>query len=251
MKKYFTLVLLSTLTLSHYSASAWGTDETSLETRTYLADDLTIAKPSRIYTTTAMEGYILSTSMLSKPGQDDKLTTPRLSAFLHLGTNVNIDFNYNVGMITGLGIRNIGFIEKYDGGDSTVKRRIYGLNLPVLFKFGNMPSRNYFFAGAEFTMAFNYKEKGFVKRNKKEKFNEWFSDRTPLFHPSIAAGYQSKYGYLKFNYYLSNFLNPDFTTKDNVRPYEGYNVNLMTLSFGFNFPMKKSFYDFPKMSALR
>src|SRR5690554_5321814 len=79
----------------------------------------------KIYLSTGMDGYVLSTAMVKKGGQDAKLTTPRFTAFFHFGVNANFDFNNNIGIYSGLGIKNIGFIEKFPHVDSTVIRRTY------------------------------------------------------------------------------------------------------------------------------
>lgn len=191
--------------------------------------------------TTAMEGNILGTAMMEKPGVDAKLTTVRYTAFLHLGLQYNYNFNQNVGMATGVHLRNIGFIEKYAAQDSTVKRRIYALGVPVMLKFGNFVNDKYFFVGGDANVAIHYKEKGYVKRSEKTKTSEWFSDRTPVFHPSVFLGYNANIFYLKLNYYPSNFLNTDFTNTDGVKPYAGYKVNLITLTAGFNISYKPKF----------
>lgn len=235
MKKIFTILLMSAAGLTSISAQ----------------ENITSNSSSRFYFSTSMESHLLSTATIKSPNSSASLAVPRYSYFFHAGMNAHYDFNSNLGVITGLGLRNVGFIEKISGSDSTVKRRIYGLTVPVIFKFGNMNNRNYFFAGGEVTMAINYKEKGFVNRGDKEKFNEWFSQRTPLFHPSITAGYQAKYGYIKFNYYLNNFLNSEFVDKNGIKPYAGYEVNIMSLTFGFNMPYNKNFYNFPSVSGLK
>jgi len=186
------------------------------------------------YFSTGYEGMIFSSSIFERPGKASHLSTLRFTMFFHVGTMYNYNFNKSVGIMSGLSIKNIGFIDKYQELDSTVKRRIYSLNLPVALKLGKMDSKQFFFIGAEGSLALNYKEKGYVKRNHKTKFNEWFSDRTPLIMPNVFLGYQRKSLYLKLSYYPMNFLNPDFVDKNNVKPYEGYKVNLFAFTIGTN-----------------
>jgi hypothetical protein len=63
--------------------------------------------------------------------------------------------------------------------------------------------------GAEAEFAFNFKQKLFVN-NEKSKTNEWFSNRTEIFLPSAFAEIHTKQGgYIKFKYYLTDFLVQD------------------------------------------
>lgn len=212
------------------------------ETEVALVD----AKPKPIkkfYVSNALDAAIFSTSSLTKGGRG-KLSTLRFSYFLNFGFNFNYDFNKHIGVYTGLGIKNIGFIDKI--ADSTIKRRVYTIGAPIGIKFGNLKKRNYGFIGGGVDLPFNYREKGFVKRNKKEKFNEWFSDRTPLVMPYVFAGMSIDPGIaFKVQYYPGNFMNTSFaeypgTSVLPVYPYAGYNVNLVMLSIGFDIRYTKS-----------
>lgn len=202
--------------------------------------DPVIPPVHRAYVSTGFDAYILSTAMLEKPGVSSQLTTPRFTGFFNAGFNLNYNFSNSVGFFTGLGIKNIGFIEKYNNPDSTVKRRVYALGIPLALKFGNMMKGNYFMIGGGVDFPFNYKEKGFVKRSDKTKFNEWFSQRTPPVMPYVFAGFRIRPGIaLKLQYYPGNFLNPDYETTENgitVKPYDGYKVNLMYASLAINIP---------------
>lgn len=202
--------------------------------------DPVIPPVHRAYVSSGFEGNILSTAMLERPGKSAKLTTPRYTIFFNGGMNLNYNFSNAAGFFVGLSIKNIGFIEKYDNPDSTVKRRVYALGIPIGLKFGNMMKGNYVMLGGGVDFPFNYKEKGFVKRSDKDKFNEWFSDRTPAVMPYVFVGFRLNPGVsLKFQYYPGNFLNPDYTTTENgmtIKPYDGYKVNLMFVSFAVNIP---------------
>lgn len=202
--------------------------------------DPVIPPVHRAYVSSGFEANILSSAMLERPGKSSRLTTPRYTLFFNGGLNLNYNFSNAAGFFVGLSIKNIGFIEKYDNPDSTVKRRVYALGIPLGLKFGNMMKGNYVILGGGVDFPFNYKEKGFVKRSDKDKFNEWFSDRTPAVMPYIFAGFRLTPGIsLKFQYYPGNFLNPDYTTTENgitVKPYDGYKVNLMFVSFAVNIP---------------
>lgn len=244
MKNKLSFLIFSSVALMTASAYAGNFSDINLNEESstiQMKDDNNGSTIRKSYITTGFEGNILSTATLEKNGVSDGLTTPRFTTFFHIGANYHYDFSNNAGIFTGLGIRNIGFIEKYTAVDSTVKRRIYGLTVPLVVKFGQDMRRNYFFAGAEGTMAIHYKEKGFVKRNDKVKKSEWFSKRTPLFHPSLTAGYYNTYFYVKFNYYLNNFLNTEYVDKGSVKSYEGYKVNLISMTFGINIPYKNKY----------
>ena len=197
---------------------------------------------NKIYFSTGFDSYLLSTASMEKAGQDAKLTTPRFTAFFNFGINANFDFNKRIGLFWGLNIKNIGFIEQYDKLDSTVIRRSYTFGIPLGLKIGNIRYGNYVLVGGGVDFPFNYREKGFVNRNDKTKFNEWFSSRTPAVSPYVFLGAHLRPGFVfKLQYYPANFLNPDFTTTVNgldVQPYKGYKVNLLLLTFGFDFPYR-------------
>lgn len=192
----------------------------------------------KAYFSTGMDGYILSTTLKQRSGESVNLSTPRFSAFLHLGVNVNYDFSKKFGIYTGLSVKNIGFIEKFSNPDSTVKHRVYTFGIPLGVKIGNVKYGSYLIVGGGIDFPFNYKEKGFIKRSDKTKFNEWFSSRTPAAMPYVFIGAHLRpLMAIKLQYYPSNFMNPDYTTTvagTTVKPYAGYDVNLIMLTFGFD-----------------
>ena len=187
------------------------------------------------YLGNAFDGAIFSTAVMERPGSDRELTTVRFS-MLNIGNNFNYDFDEHFGIYTGVGIKNIGFIEK--NGDSTTKRRVYTVGVPLGFKLGNLQKNQYGFIGGGVDFPINYREKRFVERKDKYKFNEFFSDRTDDFMPYLFAGFSCKPGIvLKAQYYPGNFFNTGFEEdKDGMRvqPYRGYRVNLLYISLGFD-----------------
>lgn len=197
----------------------------------------------KFYMSNALDAAIFSTSSLQKGGRS-KLSTLRFSYFLNFGFNFNYDFSKHFGVYTGLGIKNIGFIDKI--ADSTIKRRVYAVGAPIGIKFGNLKKRKYGFIGGGVDVPVNYREKGYVKRGNKEKFNEWFSDRTPLVMPYVFAGVSIDPGIaFKIQYYPGNFMNSSFaeypgTSALPVYPYAGYKVNLVMLSIGFDIRYTKA-----------
>ncbi|WP_222167268.1 hypothetical protein [Edaphocola aurantiacus] len=199
-------------------------------------------KVGSVYFSTQMDGYILSTAMYNGTKvANSNIGTPRFTAFLHIGTTAHYNFNSHVGLFSGLGIKNIGFIEKFDNSDSTVKRRVYTIGLPLGLKVGNMFG-TYGMIGGGVDFPFNFREKGFVKRSNKQKFNEWFGQQTPAVMPYVFIGAHFKPGLnVKLQYYPTNFLNPDYVkTVNNVstKPYAGYNVNLAMVTLGIDIPYR-------------
>ncbi|TAJ11836.1 hypothetical protein DMA11_15365 [Marinilabiliaceae bacterium JC017] len=143
----------------------------------------------------------------------------RFTSFLNIGQYWHMDFTDNVGLYSGLAIRNVGFInedgflkeeEVYD----KIKQRSYTLGLPLAIKLGSFSKHFYIFGGAEYELLFHYKEK-YWKDGQKYKTTEWFSKKTKRFVPSLFAGIQLPRGLnLKFKYYLDDFLNHDYRKGD-------------------------------------
>jgi hypothetical protein len=201
-------------------------------------------KERKIYWGNNLEAAIISSAVFSKPGQSEKASTIRSSNILNLGFTLNNDFSNVVGVYTGFNIKNIGFIEKVFATDSTIKRRVYTLGVPLGIKIGNLADRNFFILGGGVDLPFNYREKRFVKRGDKDKFNEWFSDRTAILLPYAFAGYSVKPGVVvKVQYYPANFLNTNFTEISGAKPYAGYNVNLVLLSLGVDIHHRRTFIE--------
>jgi hypothetical protein len=160
----------------------------------------------------------------------DVSTNLRFTLFFHTQHHVNFDFTRNIGLFTGFGIRNVGFIVDdlyqnvgFSDVDQThpnwnkstkVKRRSYSLGFPIALKVGNFDKNFFVFAGGEYEWMFHYKQKLFIDGNK-TKFTEWTSDRVNPWIPSLFAGVQFPQGFrLKFKYYMDDFLNTSFRGKD-------------------------------------
>ncbi len=145
---------------------------------------------------------------------------PRYSTFFHIGEQFHVNLGKSFGLYTGIGVRNIGMINRLND-TIKIKQRVYSLGIPVGIKLGDMQKRVYAALGAELELFFNYKQKTFLgsgRGYKAEKFNEWFSDRTPLLNPSLFVEFNFKKGsYIKLRYYPMNFLVADkqnFTVND-------------------------------------
>lgn len=153
----------------------------------------------------------------------------RFTAFFHMENYINYDFGNAFGLMGGVAMRNVGFI--YDQTDEIRKKhRVYTLGIPVGFKLGKL-DEYFFYGGYEIEFPFNYKEKTF-EGNQKEKFNEWFSPKTPTFYNTAFLGIQLPKGMsLKLKYYFTNFFDQSYTA-GGVSPYENFNTNLFYISFG-------------------
>lgn len=201
-----------------------------------LAPVVTLTPIRKWYVTNAMDGAIFSTSILDKPGKDRYLSTLRFSYFFNVGLHFNYNYDEHFGIYTGVGIRNIGLIEK--NGDTTIKRRVYTLNVPVGFKIGNLGKKNYLILGGGIDVPFNYREKRYTERRDKEIFNEWFTDRTPSVMPYLQLGAMFNPGIaLNVQFFPNNFFNTDYTETVNgtvVKPYKGYDARLLHLTLGIN-----------------
>ncbi len=84
-------------------------------------------------------------------------TNLRFTLFFHFGEYVHYDFSDNMGMFTGLGIRNVGLITDEDS--IKAKFRTYNLGMPLALKFGSFKKNLFLFVGAEYEWMFHFKQK--------------------------------------------------------------------------------------------
>jgi len=198
--------------------------------------DSTAKKKSKWYTTRGGDAGLVSFSNVSRNGKMFN-NVPRFTFFLNGGTNFNYDFGKNAGFFTGINGKNIGVIYD-DTANIRWKRRVLAVGVPVGFKFGNLKKHNFFYFGGQADFAINYKEKKFVNSDKVEKNSEWFGKQTPLFMPSVFAGFQTnrKLG-LKVQYFINNFFNPDYQT-NNTKPFAGMEANVFFLTLSYDFSLR-------------
>jgi len=191
-----------------------------------------------VYVAGGGDGAILSFANV-KENNNRLDNIPRFSLFFNIGSTVNYDFSNHAGFFSGLNLKNIGFITRDD--TIKIKRRVYTLGIPVGFKFGNFNDDFFFYFGGEYELALNYKEKHFAKRKKVLKFNEWFSDRTPLLMPSLFAGIKMHHFNVKVQYYPANFFNSGYReARDGATtvPYEHTKADMFFVSFGYSFKLR-------------
>jgi hypothetical protein len=197
-------------------------------TNAFAQEETKTTTNDRVYGRSAGE-LIFSMGKLSIPGADVK-NVLRFSAFYHFQRQLHIDFSNMVGMYTGFGVRNVGFINEINDSIK-LKQRSYSIGIPLALKVGNVKDGAMFAIGAEVEYMFAYKQKFFLN-DQKYKFSEWFSDRVNPINPSVFAEIHfGKGSYLRFKYYLMDFLD-----KDNQR------VNYNSQRFTFTPNESKLFY---------
>ena len=136
------------------------------------------------------------------------------------------NFSNGVGLYTGFGIRNVGFINRFSvpsEAEVTVKQRAYSFGVPLAVKLGNMEKGMYIALGVEAELMFHYKEK-ILQGDHNTKSSSWFSSDVNQFNPSLFADIRFHNGtFFRFRYYLDDFLkekNMDF-----YLPVSGTKVN--------------------------
>ncbi len=178
---------------------------------------------------------------------DNSGSIVRFAPVINIQTLFNIDPSKAIGFITGIGVRNVGFI--YDVPQQSVRKkyRTYNIAVPIGVKIGDM-TRTFVYTGYEIEFPFSYKEKTFVNEIKEDKFVVWFSDRVPVLYNSVFVGINlNKVLNLKFKYYFTNFHNQDYTATENgeaVQPYKNLNANVFYISLNIGlFKNVKFYYD--------
>ncbi len=209
-------------------------------------DDEVVFAPKKLFLSNSFDGSLFTFALDNGPlplngGLPTTVSTVRFTWFLNTGFNLNYDFSSTVGIFTGLGIKNIGYIEKIKPLDSTIKRRVYTVGLPVGIKVGNLKRKTYGFLGGGVDVPFNYREKGYIRKGNKDKFNEWFSERTAAYMPYGFAGVSFNPGiYFKIQYYPGNFMNADFIEDNSnigtvgTKPYTRHDLQMLMISVGLD-----------------
>lgn len=149
------------------------------------------------------------------------------------------DISNKFGLYTGIGMKNVGFISKYDDtlySEMRVKSRAYSVSVPLGIKFGNMREERYFYVAGEFLAQIDYKEKVFIGDNKSKRKNA--SDISKINYSGIVGFNMKNFTigmeYTFGDFYGSNYhLVPDKTSN----PTYSYNTptksNILTFFIGF------------------
>lgn len=164
----------------------------------------------------------------------------RWSPVFNMQTMINRDISGNMGLFTGIALRNVGYIYenyKLDQADDFAFRkkfRSYNIGVPVGIKLGNLDGM-FIYGGYEFEIPVHYKEKTFENNEKIDKITGWFSPRQERLQHGFLVGIQFPYGAnLKFKYYLSEFHNRNYVDSDGNRPYYALKSNLFYFSLNFD-----------------
>jgi len=219
------------------------------------------AQKKGIYLSSGGE-FIFSGADMNFNGKDVN-TNIRFTLFFHTQQQINFDLTNNIGLYTGLSIRNVGLIMEdlyqnvgYDVDNTDpdynkttkIKHRSYSLGFPLAIKLGSFDKNYFFYAGGEYEWMFAYKQKKFID-GEKYKFTEWTSPRVNPWIPSLFAGIQFPYGFnLKFKYYLDDFLNKEFTGQDfgkdvDYSLFESSKIWYISLSFIINWNQIEQMMD--------
>ncbi|MFC2081323.1 hypothetical protein ACFLR8_03850 [Bacteroidota bacterium] len=166
----------------------------------------------------------------------------RYTLAFNVGQYWHVDFNNMIGFYSGLGVRNVGFIYDTDLPTKTI-RRSYNLGVPLAIKLGVFDKKIYIMGGGEYELLFHYKARRWDSNKRRGPMtveDEWFSDKTERFIPSVFAGIQFPGGFnIKLKYYLGDFLDLDYTGDDlrepNVSFSEYTKINMYYISICWQF----------------
>jgi len=204
----------------------------------------TYAQTQKAYTTSGGEMIFSFATIDNNGGESGNIM--RWSPFINFQNLVNYDFNNNLGVFSGLNIRNVGFIYDVPNTNIRKKYRNYTAGIPVGFKLGKLDNL-FVYGGYEIEFPLNYKEKTFENEKKTDKFNVWFSKRVPSVYHSLLLGINLPYGTnIKFKYYLTGFFNKNFkeTIDGEVKmPYENLEANVFYFSLTFDLFKNTHFVD--------
>lgn len=203
---------------------------------------LSVAEAQKTFYTTTGGEWIFSSASANLGGAEAN-SVLRFSPVFNFQTQVHRDFSNSAGLMTGIALRNVGFIVD----DPTVpntryKIRSYNIGIPIGLKFGKMDG-TYFFGGYELEIPLNYKQKTFVDEKKVDKFDVWFTSRTPSIYNTVFFGVQLPQGMqVKFKYYLDNWFNTSYKDATGTAIYANTKVNVFYVSLSFPILKGSSFY---------
>lgn len=192
---------------------------------TMAQDTKSPAKKKKVTFTSTVESNLLQFANV-EVAEVYLTTVPRYTYFFNSGLDIDFKLNKTFKLFTGVGVKNIGLIIK-PNKDIIYKHRVYTVGAPVGVKLNFAHDKVVFKAGADFSVALNYKWKTIIN-DKKTKKNEWFSDKTSMFFPSVFAGISVHGVAVTANYYLGQFFNPDNAITGALK------TQLLTVGLGVN-----------------
>jgi hypothetical protein len=174
------------------------------------------ASSQDVYTVSSSE-LLFQFASIENPGLPGVSNNLRFTMFFNYGQYWHVDLNNNLGLYSGMAIRNVGFI--YDTPDpSKTIRRSYTAGIPLALKLGAFDKHVYIMGGGEYELLFHYRARKWDSSDRDgavTKESEWFSNKTKRFIPSVFAGVQFPGGVnVKFKYYLRGFLNEEYVGPD-------------------------------------
>lgn len=191
-----------------------------------------IAKPKKISVDASVTSNLLQFALSQNTGAFSQVNyIPRYTYFFNTGYYFNYKASKHLLPFLGISVKNIGVIEKQDS--IKTKRRNYIAGVPVGIKIA-FSKKFEWRIGADLNLSINYKEKRFVNDVKQSKFNEFFSDRTPLFYPAIFTGFNLYSFNVDIHYYPTNFLQPNYEPTAGYKPYTGYNTQILAIGLGID-----------------
>lgn len=202
----------------------------SMEVKAQESNTAGSEKVKKINWNSDLEASLLQFANFTANGYS-KRTIPRFTYFFNVGVEASLNSlkKNPINPFTGISIKNIGLITKSDSVKN--KYRVYALGVPVGFRI-KIGTNSFLKTGVDFNWAFNYKEKTFINDKKKNKFNEFFSDRTPQFYPAFFGGLEIEKMKICTAYYPVNFFNQSYTSKNGLKPYANVEANIFTVSVG-------------------
>lgn len=201
-----------------------------------------ISAQSKIYETNNME-FLFQNGQISKNGINLDQNV-RFTLWFNYTHQIHYDFTNNIGLYSGLGVRNTGFITKneaiaFDGTlMDKIKRRVYTVGIPLALKIGSFKDNFYIYGGGELELAVAYKEKRWDNGQKFSK-SSLFGQETNLFLPSAFIGIQFPHGMnLQYKCYLADLLRTDYG-KNTKWDQAGFDKSIMQyISLSFNLGAK-------------
>lgn len=161
----------------------------------------------------------------------------RFAPFANYTLQAHKDFNNKLGLYTGIGVKNVGFILRDNTTDMTIKSRAYCLSIPIGLKYGNLEDEKYVFIGGEFLTQFDYKEKVFLNGDKSKRKTLYDNDIN-TFNYSTTIGLNYKGFMIGAEYTFGGFFNDKYEfipDKSNPSATSGSYTksDIFTFFFGF------------------
>ena len=171
--------------------------------------------------------------------ENESEITARSIVFTNFTNFTHCNISNNFGLMSGIGLRNIGIRARNETIEDVVYkrtvRRVYTLNASLAAKLGSFSKHCFVYGGGEYDLAFHFRQRLKTKTNSQIKQGEWFSNATNRFLPSVFIGVQLPKGLnVKCSYYFNDFFNKNYKGKiDNFPVYTQSHMINIAVSFQF------------------